>query len=274
MDEAEKNLEKYLCDNPCRGIVLGMDVHRNLIQLAWIMGRSENSQNRVYEIKDNVLRTEAADPSKLKDPSLIIYNVMRYSVGADIVSNGDQTDTVAEAFEEEQPHLYSFQRALDTRFCEPDAPTFTPRITGFLKAGDERAYLSILRAHPDAKKRWVETASKFKKEDFKNPEEYTAAVARETGLDPKQFPTERHYFAQNLKPGVGNCLTTYKPGSKELPSFDEGPFVVPLLGTLEESMLNIWEHLDSKWRVAIAGKIIRGDNTYRMDKFNRFEKVV
>ncbi len=269
---AEENLRTRFVDNPCRGIVLGMDLRRNLVQLAWIMGRSENSQNRVYVVEGSSVRTEAADPSNVKDPSLIIYNVMAVSNGAHIVSNGDQTDTVAELFAGEKPSVYGFERALGKRYCEPDVPVATPRITGFQVAGDERAYLSILRASPDARRLWNETAAQFKREDFKSQEEYFAAVEAKCGLDRARMPTERHHFVKQLEPGIGYCLTTYKPGSKELPSFEGEPFVVPVLDVVVDSMKNIFDKLDERWRVAVCGKFIHTDGSGRAYEFNRFAK--
>ncbi len=269
---AEENLRTRFVDNPCRGIVLGMDQRSNLVQLAWIMGRSENSQNRVYVVEGSSVRTEAADPSKVKDPSLIIYNVMAVSNGAHIVSNGDQTDTVAKWFAEEKPSIYSFERALKQRHCEPDVPVATPRITGFQVAGDERAYLSILRASPDARRLWNETAAQFKKEDFKSQEEYFTAVEGKCGLSHNRMPTERHQFVKQLEPGIGYCFTTYRPGSKELPSFEGEPFVVPVQDTVVDSMMNIFRHLEEQWRVAVCGKFIHKDGSSRAYEFNRFAK--
>jgi len=269
---ADENVKSRFVDNPCRGIVLGMDPRCNLVQLAWIMGRSENSQNRVYVVEGSSVRTEAADPSKVKDPSLIIYNVMSESNGAHIVSNGDQTDTVAELFAGEKPSVYGFERALGKRYCEPDVPVATPRITGFQVAGDERAYLSILRCSGDARRLWVETAGQFNEKDFKSKEEYFAAVQAKCGLDRNRMPTERHNFVKQLEPGFGYCFTTYRPGSKELPSFEGEPFVVPVLDVVVDSMKNIFDRLDERWRVSICGKFIHKDGSSHAYEYNRFAK--
>ncbi len=90
------NVESRLRGNryPGRGIIIGKNDAKQWIQVYWIMGRSENSRNRVFVIEDSVLKTQAADPAKVKDPSLIIYNAMRERQGKWIVTNGDQTDTI------------------------------------------------------------------------------------------------------------------------------------------------------------------------------------
>jgi len=142
-EQAKQNMTERFEDNPCRGIVLGRNEKGHGIQLAWIMGRSPNSQNRVYsQSAFSGIQTEAADPSKVEDPSLIIYNVMGHSVGtltdtAHIVSNGNQTDTILEYIHEGgNAREDRFIAALKTRYCEPDPPNFTPRISGvFLETG-------------------------------------------------------------------------------------------------------------------------------------------
>ncbi len=303
--EAEENLKVNLTDNPCRGIVMGLSKDFSLYQFAWIMGRSSNSQNRVYvKAADNgheLLRTEAADPSKVKDPSLIIYNVMRCAgleEKAHIVSNGDQTDTVASAFDRADeianmkrdwpgPTPGTFYDALDTRFCEPDAPVFTPRITGYQIAKEKRARLSLLFPERGPKMRWIESekSSGLSKEQFKKEgltdtevaEAYYRAVGERAGFNHREFPTMRERFELELTPGFGYCLTTYRPGSKELPSYDKFPFLVPIVGTLEESLMHLWLALDDHgadhWRVSIAGKEIKVDGTYRIEVKNTRTKV-
>ena len=127
---------------PGRGIVLGRSAdNRYAIAAYFIMGRSENSRNRVFTETEDGIRTEAYDPSKMVDPSLIIYHPVR-KVGDDlIVTNGDQTDTIRDCLLEGR----SFGQALHTREFEPDGPNYTPRISGMLcKDGSFR--LSILKS--------------------------------------------------------------------------------------------------------------------------------
>jgi len=272
--EAEENLKTRFKENPCRGIVCGMDMEGRLVQLSWIMGRSPPSQNRLYVMQGSVLKTVPKDASKLENPDLIIYNAMR-SVGGDhIVSNGNQTDTVINfishsALAGRGMSPSSFYGALESRFCEPDPSIFTARITGFVAFGDDNAYISILRADPEAKTHWIETekASGLTKEQFRRPgmtesqvnEAYYLEIGKLAGLDYKRFPTIRECFDRHLTPGVGYCVTTYAPGnSKELPSFVGEPFVVPT-ASLEGAMHAIWESLDPRWKVALAGKLIESE---------------
>ncbi|MBW2992567.1 IMP cyclohydrolase [Candidatus Woesearchaeota archaeon] len=285
---AQQNMETHLTDNPCRGVVLGKNDNNELIQIAWIMGRSPNSQNRVYtldgkygETEVPIIKTEAADPSKVKDPRLIIYNVMRGfyedgAVGPQVVSNGDQTDTVVEAVKAsgdmKSPNV--FFDALKTRYCEPDAANFTPRISGYQLAGDDNAYLSVLKADPFAKEHWARTQqeSGLKPDDFESRDAYFDEIDKRAGLDRNKFPTIRDCFVRALAPGFGYCITTYMPGSKELPSFHGEPVLVPVKGSLEEVMKSFWDALEEEWRVALGGRSIGIGVNYK-EPINRLEKV-
>jgi IMP cyclohydrolase len=115
------DLINYLKNNsyPGRGIVIGSNT-----AYYWIMGRSENSRNRIFALTDDGIETRAFDESKVKDPTLIIYHPVRKVEGSLIVTNGDQTDTIAKAGD--------FRKALMTREYEPDAPNYTPRISAQL----------------------------------------------------------------------------------------------------------------------------------------------
>ena len=112
---------------PGRGIVIGTSADGTKAMIAYfIMGRSENSRNRIFESFEGGMRTKAFDESKLSDPSLIIYNPYLEIAGCDIITNGDQTDTIYNHMLEGE----SFEEALFTREFEPDAPNYTPRISG------------------------------------------------------------------------------------------------------------------------------------------------
>ena len=128
---------------PGRGIVLGLTPSgRHLVQVYWLMGRSENSRNRVFFEEGGAIQTRAHDPSKVKDPSLIIYATSRVEGGCHVVTNGDQTDTIWQALQVGG----TFEGALRTRTFEPDAPNFTPRISGVTEVGGKPVYrLSILK---------------------------------------------------------------------------------------------------------------------------------
>lgn len=135
--------ESALADNPYpgRGIVVGVnDSGTEYVQVYWLMGRSDNSRNRLFVIEDNIVKTRPFDASKVEDPSLIIYNAMREIGGNHIVTNGDQTDTIFEFINLNK----SFEQALETREYEPDAPNYTPRISAILSP-DKTIQISIIR---------------------------------------------------------------------------------------------------------------------------------
>ena len=135
----KKNLYKYLAGNeyPGRGIVLGLTPDSKKAVVAyWIMGRSANSRNRVFEPIEGGIRTVAADPAKLEDPHLIIYNAVLTLRETTVVTNGDQTDTICQHGD--------FRKGLMTREYEPDEPNWTPRISAILNA-DGSFEMSILK---------------------------------------------------------------------------------------------------------------------------------
>ena len=139
------DMTEYLQNNPYpgRGIMLGRSADNKCAVIAYfIMGRSENSRNRVFEETDDGIRTKAFDESKMTDPSLIIYHpVRRMDNGITIVTNGDQTDTLRDNIL--AGHCY--RHALNTRTFEPDGPNFTPRISGVVKPNGSYD-LSILKS--------------------------------------------------------------------------------------------------------------------------------
>ena len=151
--------EKYLSANPYpgRGIMLGKSADGKKAVIAYfIMGRSENSRNRVFVEDKDGIRTQAFDESKLVDPSLIIYAPVRVLGNKTIVTNGDQTDTIYELMNQQQ----TFEQSLRTREFEPDAPNYTPRISGIVKAdnGKMNYAMSILKSangNPDCCERYT-----------------------------------------------------------------------------------------------------------------------
>jgi IMP cyclohydrolase len=240
--EALKNLEALRANPyPGRGIVIGMDEKgENLIQVYWIMGRSANSRNRVFAKNDSGrVFTEAADPTKVKDPSLIIYNAMREDRNKIyyVVSNGDQTDTVMDKYATDRRSLGT---TLLRRQYEPDAPNFTPRITALLDRGCCCiAQVSILR--------------KSRSDDS----------------------CERITFEyESFAPGFGFCVTTYLGDGDPLPSFRGEPYPVPLAGDAEEITRTYWDALDPENRVSLAVKTIHiktGVSSVCLQ--NKYEKV-
>ena len=208
------NLETLLSANPYpgRGIVLGQTQDGTRMVVGYfIMGRSPNSRNRVFERTEDGIRTRAYDPSKVEDPSLIIYNPLRTVDGTLIVTNGDQTDTVRDALVAGR----SFEDALETREFEPDAPNLTPRISGHLLP-DGRYQLSILKS-----------------------------------ADAEGSACSRFYFNYPPLAGVGHFLHTYNSDGDPLPSFTGEPRRVAIADDVEEFTQMIWEALDPDNRVAL-----------------------
>lgn len=189
------SIEKELSSNvyPGRGIILGKSADgKNAVIAYFIMGRSENSRNRVFVEDGDGIRTQAFDESKLSDPSLIIYAPVRVLGNKTIVTNGDQTDTIYELMNQQQ----TFEQSLRTREFEPDAPNYTPRISGIVKCSDNSMNyaLSILKSadgNPDCCQRFTFTYS-------------------------------------NPLSGVGHFIHTYMTDGNPLPSFEGEPKLIEL----------------------------------------------
>lgn len=234
---AKASFAERLAANPYpgRGLVLGRaESGESWLQVYWIMGRSENSRNRVFVAEGGELRTEAADPAKLADPSLIIYEAMLELPGVYLVSNGDQTRTVCDVMEAGG----RFEDALEMREREPDAPNYTPRISGLidLRLGEAVFALSILKANPAE-----------------------PALTDRTTFRPAAPP-----------PGFGLGLTTYQGDGNPLPSFRGEPLWLPLSGSAEAVADAYWAALDRSNRVALAVKEIRASGAGRITLRNRF----
>lgn len=218
----KKNLNKFLAGNdyPGRGIVLGQSPDGEKAYVAyWIMGRSSNSRNRVFEPIPGGIRTVAADPAKLEDPHLIIYNAVLTLHDTTVVTNGDQTDTVYDFMKEGK----TFEEALCTRTFEPDAPNYTPRISGVVERTDGAfTYkLSILKSgdgDPDA--------------------------------------PERFFFAYTPKAGKGHFLHTYRCDGNPIPSFDGEPTPVKIEGDLDAFTRLVWESLNEDNKVSLFTRFI------------------
>jgi len=191
-EQAVANLRQRLAENPYvgRGIVIGRAAEGTWMQVYWIAGRSANSRNRIFVAEGDVLRTEAADPAKLSDPTLIIYNAMRVCARRSIVSNGAHTDAIHEGFVAGR----SFAESLANWLHEPDPPNYTPRIAGYVDLEADEAWLAILKASP---------------------------------FDPKR--SERHFFRFDwVEPGYGYAITTYDSDGDPLPPFSGVPYLLPL----------------------------------------------
>lgn len=219
--EAGENLRR-LSENtyPGRGIVLGQSPGGKLLQFYWIMGRSENSRNRLLVQKGCTVRTEPFEGSTLENPGLVIYTAMNEVAGQFIVSNGDHTDTICEVLKTGG----SYHEALHKRNHEPDEPHFTPRIAGGinLNGGGVPAWLAMVKADP---------------------------------FD-SQLSNRFFYEFSQFNPGFGWCITTYRGDGTPLPAYSGEPFVLPLQGEEDELMGWLWYRLNEGNRVSLALKII------------------
>ena len=215
--EAELQSNAY----PGRGIVIGKTPDGTKAVTAYfIMGRSENSRNRVFVEDGEGIRTQAFDPSKLSDPSLIIYAPVRVLGNKTIVTNGDQTDTIYELMDKQMP----FEQSLRTREFEPDGPNYTPRISGIMhiKDGKYNYAMSILKSNngnPDACNR------------------YTFAY-------------------ENPVAGEGHFIHTYKCDGNPLPSFEGEPKLVAIEDDMDAFADKIWKSLNEDNKVSLFVRYI------------------
>jgi hypothetical protein len=274
---AQKNISAHLGDNPCRGVFVGMSINEIVMHLPWIMGRSKGSQDRIYVIDGPKFSAKSASGSKAEMADLIYYDAtdsLQNEAGiylAHIVSNGNQTDTVKQAFvANEKVNPSVFREALNTRHCEPDPNIFTARIIAYSDTSEPGiAYFAVLKADPFAKAHWIDTIEEhnLKQEDFESRDAFFDKVEELSGLNRHKFPTTRNFFELNLKPGFGYMITTYDPGGKTLPPFEGEPVMVHIgERNTRETMEYIWQHLEPEWRVGIGGKGFKGNKDYHMEK--------
>ena len=219
---------------PGRGIVLGATQDgTKLAQIYWIMGRSQNSRNRVFQEESGFVRTRAFDESKLTDPSLIIYYPVKHHRDIHVVSNGDQTDTVIEFLKAGN----TWNEALMTREFEPDAPNFTPRITGIM----------------DLKASWAYALSILKSQD---------------GND--QHCLRHFYYFEKPIHGYGHCIHTYQGDGNPLPSFSGEPYIMPIPEDAKKACQYYWSLLDEENRISLLAKYIdRGIGEFEISMINR-----
>ncbi len=202
-----------------RGIIIGKSEDGKKAVFAYfIMGRSENSRNRVFVEEGDNVTIYPYDPSKVEDPSLIIYSPIKV-VGNDvIVTNGDQTDTVEEFIKNGS----CFKKALKTRAFEPDAPNFTPRISGILHFDGDYSYeMSILKS-----------------------------------ADEKGSACNRYFFEYQALDGIGHFIHTYVTDGNPLPTFMGEPERVKIPNDMDEFASEIWNNLDSNNKIALHVRYI------------------
>ena len=206
---------------PGRGIIVGRSQDGTKAVTAYfIMGRSSNSRNRIFAVEGEGIRTEAFDPSKLEDPSLIIYAPVRVLGNQTIVTNGDQTDTIYDGLKEG----LTFEQSLRSREFEPDAPNYTPRISGLMQVenGKFSYAMSILKSNngsPDSCSRYT-------------------------------------FSYENPAAGEGHFIHTYMHDGNPLPSFEGEPKLVSIPDDMESFASMLWENLNEENKVSLFVRYI------------------
>ena len=217
------SLENDLKQNtyPGRGIVIGKSPNGKYAVAAYfIMGRSENSRNRIFVEDGDGIRTQAFDPSKLDDPRLIIYAPVRVMGNKTIVTNGDQTDTIYDLMSKQM----TFEQALRTRAFEPDAPNYTPRISGIMHTEDG---------------------------------EYNYALSILKSDNGNEDCCERFTYAYtNPLAGEGRFIHTYMQDGDPLPSFEGEPKLVEILDDMDAFADMIWNSLNEDNKISLFVRYI------------------
>lgn len=227
-DRKEKNMQKRnlaeeLKNNayPGRGIVIGRSADgTKAVTGYFIMGRSSNSRNRVFVEDGEGIRTQAFDPSKLEDPSLIIYAPVRVLGNRTIVTNGDQTDTIYEGMDNE----LTFEQSLRCREFEPDGPNYTPRISGVMHIENGKY-------------------------------DYAMSILKSNNGDPSSC-NRFTYAYENPKAGEGRFIHTYMHDGNPLPSFEGEPKVVEIEGDIDSFTAMLWENLNEDNKVSLFVRYI------------------
>lgn len=222
------SLEKELKENsyPGRGIIIGKSPNGKFAVTAYfIMGRSENSRNRIFVEDGCGIRTQAFDESKLTDPSLIIYSPVRVLGNKTIVTNGDQTDTIYDLLNNQM----TFEQALRTREFEPDAPNYTPRISGIIKNKIDGNF------------------------------NYALSILKSANGDPSSC--QRYTFSyQNPISGKGHFIHTYKNDGDPLPSFEGEPKLIDVLDDIDSFSDLVWNSLNEENKVSLFVRYIDLEN--------------
>lgn len=232
---------QHLLENntyPGRGIVIGKSPDgKHAVFAYFIMGRSENSRNRVFVEEQDGIRTEAFDPSKLSDPSLIIYSPVRVLGNKTIVTNGDQTDTIYKLMDKQQ----TFEQALRTREFEPDAPNYTPRISGILHIEN-------------------------------NTYNYAMSILKSNDGNPDSCIRNTFAF-QNPMDGQGHFIHTYQGDGDPLPSFEGEPERVNIADDIDTFTASIWTGLNEENKISLYVRYINiEDGSYESRLINKHQK--
>ena len=231
-----KSIGERIKGNPYvgRGIVIGKTEDGKCAATAYfIMGRSENSRNRIFTKKDDAIYTEPFDASKVEDPSLIIYAALRSYKNQLIVTNGDQTDTIYKGLVEGK----EFEKSLRTRAFEPDAPNLTPRISGILNfAGGDFTYkMSILKS-----------------------------------LDAEGSDCARYTFDYPTKAGLGHFIHTYVTDGNPIPTFQGEPERISIPNDIDALTKDIWENLNENNKISLYVRYVNlADGSYTERMINK-----
>lgn len=217
-----KNISELLKANTYngRGIIVGKNNDGSSAVLAYfIMGRSVNSRNRIFESYNGCIRTKAFDESKLTDPHLIIYNAIRRFDNKIIVTNGNQTDTIYEYLANGK----CFESALFSRCFEDDAPNYTPRISAILNISSEQYFykMNIIKAENNG----------------------TTKITN-------------NFCFENTENGTGHFIHTYKGDGNPLPSFEGEPVKININGSIDDFSKELWESLNSENKISLYVKFI------------------
>lgn len=218
-----KDIAQELNNNayPGRGIIIGKSEDgKSAVTAYFIMGRSENSRNRIFVEDGDGIRTQAFDPSKLTDPSLIIYAPVRVLGNKTIVTNGDQTDTIFDGMDAQ----LTFEQSLRNREYEPDKPNYTPRISGVMhiENGSYNYAMSILKSNNG------------------NPD-----------------CCNRYTFAyENPISGEGRFIHTYMCDGDPLPSFEGEPKIISIPNDINEFTNTLWTNLNEENKVSLFVRYI------------------
>ena len=206
---------------PGRGIVIGKSKDgKKAVTAYFIMGRSNNSRNRVFVEDGEGKRTQAFDSSKLEDPSLIIYAPVKVLGNKTIITNGDQTDTIYEGMDKQ----LTFEQSLRSRKFEPDAPNYTPRISGIMHIEN-------------------------------NKYNYAMSILKSNNGNPNSC--NRYTFAyENPIEGQGHFIHTYMHDGEVLPSFEGEPKLVEIDGDIDEFTNMIWSNLNEDNKVSLFVRFI------------------
>lgn len=216
------DITKLLSDNtyPGRGIVIGKTADGKKAAIAYfIMGRSENSRNRVFVEQGDEVIIHPFDASKVEDPSLIIYSPIKKYENKLIVTNGDQTDTVYNFLKEGK----SFEAALETRGFEPDAPNYTPRISGILTFADSN---------------------------------FTYKISILKSADEIGSQCNRYTFSYNAINGLGHFIHTYNCDGNPIPTFTGEPERVAICDDIDQYADDIWNSLNSNNKISLYVRFV------------------